>query len=37
MTGPDRLAIALDAQLGIVRRDGMLCLEPDSATLLAGK
>ncbi len=33
MTGPDPLAIALDAKLGVVRRDGMLWLEPETATL----
>jgi len=33
MTGPDPLAIALDEKLGVVRRDGMLHLEPEKATL----
>ena len=33
MVAPDPLAIALDAKLGIVRRDGMLYLEPKTATL----
>lgn len=33
MTGPDPLAVALDEKLGVVRRDGMLYLEPEQATL----
>ncbi|MCL4218090.1 MAG: hypothetical protein KJ052_13965 [Candidatus Hydrogenedentes bacterium] len=33
MTGPDPLTAALDAKLGIVRRDGMLYLKPETATL----
>lgn len=33
MTGPDPLAVALDAKLGVVQRDGLLYLEPDKATL----
>jgi hypothetical protein len=33
MTGPDSLAVALDAKLGIVRRSGLLYLEPEAATL----
>jgi hypothetical protein len=37
MTDPDPLAIALDAKLGIVRRIGMLYLDPEAATLRPGK
>lgn len=33
LTGPDPLATALDAKLGIIRREGMLYLEPEAATL----
>ena len=33
MSGPDPLAAALDAKLGIVQREGMLALEPEKATL----
>jgi hypothetical protein len=33
MTGPDPLAAALDEKLGVVRKDGMLHLEPEMATL----
>ena len=33
MTGPDPLATALDTKLGVVRRDGMLYLEPERATI----
>lgn len=33
MTGPDPLATALDEKLDVVRRDGMLYLEPEKATL----
>ena len=37
MPKPDPLAIALDKKLGIVRRDGILHLEPEAATLRPGK
>jgi hypothetical protein len=37
MTGTDPLAAALDAKLGIVRREGMLYIDPEAATLRPGK
>lgn len=36
MSGPDPLAAALDEKLGVVRRDGMLYLAPETATLRPG-
>jgi hypothetical protein len=36
MTDPDPLAVALDKKLGVVRRDGMLWLEPEMAALRPG-